>query len=351
MRASRALHRASSTTADDAFARRRRTIAATLAAGALGAIVLPAPAFAQPASAQAWPERPVRIIIPAAPGGSSDPLARLVAEELSRVFKQPFPVENRPGANGNIGSAMAAKSPPDGHTLLFGWAGTLVSAVTLYGAKPYHPQKDLDPIVLIGSIPNVLLVNPAVPVRTLDEFTTYLRRNPGKLNFGSTGSGSSYHLSGELHKKLTGTFMTHIPYTSPGSVFSDLLSGQIEVAYPGLTAAIPYVRDGRLRALAVMADKRSDSLPNVPTTHELGQPKLVSETWFGLLAPKGTPATITARINETVNAAMTNPRFRGRLLEMGYTPLGGTPERFATMLSDDIVKWGEVVRFSGAKID
>lgn len=303
------------------------------------------------AQAQAWPAKPVRIIVPAAPGGSADPLARLVSEELGRAFNQAFIVENRPGANGNVGSASVVKSPADGYTLLFSWTGTLVPAITLYDAKPYHPQRDLDPIVLIGSVPNVIVVQPSLGVKSLTELTAYAKGHPGKLNFGSTGSGSSYHLSGELYKKTLGVFMVHVPYSSPGAVLTDLVGDRLQLAFPGITAAAPFVKDGRLRAVAVMADKRSDLMPDVPTTVELGQPSLVSDTWFGLLAPKDAPLGVRQKINEALNAALQTPAFRNRLVGMGFTPLGGSADQFASTLSADIKKWGEVVKFSGAKVD
>ena len=301
--------------------------------------------------AQTWPTKPVRIVVPAAPGGSADPLARMAAEELSRVLGQSFIVENRPGANGNVGAASVVKAAADGYTLLFGWTGTLVPAVTLYGAKPYHPQRDLDPIVLISSVPNVIVVQPSLGVKSFAELTAHAKKNPGKLNFGSTGSGSSYHLSGELYKKTMEVFMLHVPYNSPGAVFQDLVGDRTQLAFPGISAAAPFVKDGRLLAVAVMAEKRSDVMPDVPTTAELGQPSLVSDTWFGLLAPKNTPADIRNKVNETINAALNTPAFRARLAGMGFTPLGGTADQFANALSADIKKWGEVVKFSGAKVD
>jgi len=307
--------------------------------------------LAMPALAQPWPVKPVRIVVPAAPGGSADPLARLIADELGKAVNQSVVVENRPGANGNLGGSLVAKAPADGYTLLMGWTGSVVSAVTLYDAKPFHPLKDFDPVVMVGSIPNVVVVNPAVPASNLKALTAYAQKNPGKLNFGSTGSGSSYHLSGELYKKTFGVFMVHVPYTSPGAVFTDLLGDRLQLAFPGLAAAVPFVKDNRLRALAVMSDKRSVAMPDVPTTKELGYPGLVSETWFGLLTPKGTPPEVTQRINSALNAALNSPAFREKIEQMGYTPLGGTPERFTTAIKDDIVKWGEVVKFSGAKVD
>jgi len=275
----------------------------------------------------------------------------MAAEELSRVLGQSFIVENRPGANGNVGAASVVKAAADGYTLLFGWTGTLVPAVTLYGAKPYHPQRDLDPIVLISSVPNVIVVQPSLGVKSFAELTAHAKKNPGKLNFGSTGSGSSYHLSGELYKKTMEVFMLHVPYNSPGAVFQDLVGDRTQLAFPGISAAAPFVKDGRLLAVAVMAEKRSDVMPDVPTTAELGQPSLVSDTWFGLLAPKNTPADIRNKVNETINAALNTPAFRARLAGMGFTPLGGTADQFANALSADIKKWGEVVKFSGAKVD
>jgi len=315
---------------------------------ALGAAAVAAPLAAQ---ADAWPGKPVRIVVPAAPGGSADPLARIVAEELGKSLGQSFLVENRPGANGNVGSASVVRSPADGYTLLFGWTGTLVPAVTLYDAKPYHPQRDLDPIVLVASVPNVIVVQPSLGVKSLDELTRYAKGHPGQLNFGSTGSGSSYHLSGELYKKMAGVFMVHVPYTSPGAVFTDLAGDRLQLAFPGIAAAAPFVKDGRLKAIAVMADKRSTMMPDVPTTAEQGFPGLVSDTWFGLLAPKNTPPEIRQKINEAMNKALKDPAASERLVGLGFQPLGGTADQFAGALSSDIKKWGEVVKFSGAKVD
>lgn len=307
--------------------------------------------LAAQAPAQSWPTKPVRIVVPAAPGGSADPLARLIADELGKAVHQAVIVENRPGANGNLGGTLVAKAPADGYTLLMGWTGTIVSAVTLYDAKPYHPLKDFDPVVMVSSLPNVIVVDPSLPIKSLKELAAYAQQRPGQLNFGSTGSGSSYHLAGELYKKTFGVFMVHVPYTSPGAVFTDLLGGRLQLAFPGVAAAAPFVKDDKLKALAVMSDRRSVAMPNVPTTKELGFPSLVSDTWFGLLAPKGTPPEITQRINAALNTALTTPEFKERIEQMGYTPLGGTQDQFVTVIKNDIVKWGEVVKFSGAKVD
>jgi tripartite-type tricarboxylate transporter receptor subunit TctC len=307
--------------------------------------------LASPSFADPWPTKPIRLVLPAAPGGSSDPIARLIAEELGKALGQSVIVENRPGANGNVGAAHAAKSAPDGYTLLLGWPGTIVSAVTMYDAKPFNPQKDFDNIVLVGSVPNVIVVNPSLPVNSLKELAEYARTNPGKLNFGSTGSGSSYQLAAELFKKMEGVSMVHVPYTSPGAIFSDLLGGRLQVAFPGAAAVAGLVKDGKLRALATMSDSRSSAMPQTPTTKELGYTNLTSDTWFGVMAPKGTPPEILARVNTAMNKAVASQGFRDRLETMGFTPMGGTSAQFDKLLSDDIVKWGEVVKFSGAKVD
>jgi tripartite-type tricarboxylate transporter receptor subunit TctC len=302
--------------------------------------------------AQTWPtSRPVKVIVPAAPGGSSDPLARLMAEELGGALGGTFIVENRPGANGNVGASFAAKAEPDGYTLLFSWPGTLISAVTMYKAKPFHPINDFEPIVLIGSIPNVIAVDAKLPIKSLNDLTEYAKKNPGKLNFGSTGSGSSWHLAAELYKKVTGVQMVHVPYTSPAAVNKDLIGGDLQAVFPGTMAIASLVKDGRLRALAIMADSRTSVLPDVPSTKELGFPELESTTWFAFLAPKGTSPEVVKKVNQTVNTVLTKPALRERMTNLGYTIMGGTPQQLTDYMKSEIVKWGEVVEFSGAKID
>jgi len=302
--------------------------------------------------AQTWPTaRPVKVIVPSAPGGSSDPLARLMAEELGVTLGGNFVVENRPGANGNVGASFAAKAEPDGYTILFSWPGTLISAVTMYKAKPFHPINDFEPIVLIGSIPNVITVDARLPIKSLNDLTDYAKKNPGKLNFGSTGSGSSWHLAAELYKKVTGVQMVHVPYTSPAAVNKDLIGGDLQAVFPGTMAIASLVKDGRLRALAIMADSRTSVLPDVPSTKELGFPELESTTWFAFLAPKGTSPEVVKKINQTVNTLLTKPVLQEKMTKLGYTILGGTPQQLTDYMKSEIVKWGEVVEFSGAKID
>ncbi|CAN5435903.1 tripartite tricarboxylate transporter substrate binding protein [soil metagenome] len=312
--------------------------------------VLTCAASAAPAHAD-YPDRAIHLIVPSTPGGSSDPMARLLAEEFTNRLGQPVVVENRPGANGNVGAASAAHAKPDGYTLLFSWAGTLVSAVTMYQAKPFDPRRDFDHIALISTLPNVIVVSNELPVKTLAELTAYAKAHPDELNFGSLGSGSSYHMAGELYKKLAGIQMLHVPYASPAAVGTDLISNRLQVSFPGVLAFSSLIKDGRMRAIAVMADRRSPIMPDVPTTHELGMPKLEAATWFGLLSPKGTPKPITDRLNKTVNDMVSDPAFLKRLAEMGYTPLGGTGAQFTSFMNEEIVKWDEIVKFSGAKID
>ena len=298
-----------------------------------------------------FPNRPIRLIVPFATGGVTDTSGRLIADQLSRRIGQQVIVENKPGANGNVGAAFVAKSDPDGYTILFSWTGTLISAVTLYKAKPFHPINDFESIALIGSIPNVITVDARLPIKSLNELTEYAKKNPDKINFGSTGSGSSWHLAAELYKKVTGVKMVHVPYTSPAAVNKDLIGGDLQAVFPGTMAVSALVKDGRLRALAIMSDQRTSVMPDVPTTKELGFPQLESTTWFAFLAPKGTPQEIVQKMNQAVNTIITKPEIRQKLANLGYTPMGGTPQQLKDYMGTEIKKWGEVVEFSGAKVD
>lgn len=304
------------------------------------------------ATAQGWPSKPVRLIVPAnAGGGTADPISRLLADELSRVLGQRVFVENRGGANGNIGALAAAKADPDGYTLLFSWAGTLATNVSLYRNMPLDPRRDLLPIVLIGNVPNILVVHPGTPVGTLKEFTDYARANPGKLNYGSTGNGSSMHLAAEMFKRQTGAQMTHIPYNSVPKALNDLMTGDIHVMFQLVPGVQQQVRAGRFRALATMSARRSEGLPEVPTFAEAGMQGMEAGTWFGFLAPRSTPSQVLARVNAEVNQLLRDPRVRPRLVAMGLEPIGGTSEQFAAFWDAEIRRWAEVVRFSGAKLD
>ena len=311
------------------------------------AAALVAPALA----AQDYPNKPVRIVVPAPPGGTIDPISRMLADGLEKIYGENFIIDNRPGANFNVGMALVAKSDADGYTLVVASSGALATNIHLYSKLPYHPVRDFEPIVLYGNVPNILVVHPSLPVKTLKEFTDYAKQNPNKLNYGSTGNGSSMHLAGELYKTLTGTQMTHVPYVSPGVATQDLLAGRTQVMFQLMTGIVQFVKTDKVRAIAVASPRRSTALPDVPTAAEAGVKGLESSAWFGVMAPKGTPQPIIAKLNQDINKLLNEPAFRKRLIDIGVEPMGGTPQDFAKYLDVELKKWGEVVRVSGAKID
>lgn len=320
---------------------RRQVLSAWAAAAAL-LCGLASPALA----ADEWPgNKPIQIIVPApGGGGTGDSIARVIAEELAKRLKTSVVIDNRAGANGNIGAALAATSAPDGYRLLFSWAGTLAVNPSLYKNLSFDPQKSFVPIVLIADVPNILVVNNDLPAKDLGEFIRYAKANPGKVNFGSTGSGSSMHLAGELFMRETGSQIVHVPYNAPGMATTNLMANDIQAMFQLVPGIVGQVKGGRVRALAIMAAARSPALPDVPTTAELGQPKLQSSTWFALLAPKDTPAAIIDRVNAEVNEILRDPAVKQRLAEMGATTLGGTRKQVADHLAAETAKWGNVVR-------
>ena len=325
---------------------RRAVLAA--ASASLAALAAPA-AIAQ--TADAWPSKPVRIVVPAnAGGGTANPVSRFLAEELTKHFNGRFFVENHGGANGNIGAALAAKSPPDGYTVLFSWAGTLATNISLYKDLAWHPIRDLEPVVLIGGVPNVLVVNNDLPAKDLAAFTDFVRKNPGRLNYASSGNGSSMHLAAELYKQQTGTFMVHVPYNSVGQATIDLMANQIQVMFHLITGAQGAIAQGQIKPIAVLANERSSALPAVPTMKELGVP-IESQTWFAFLFPKGTPPEAVRKLNEATNRVLADPVARKRLIAMGLEPAGGSPQDLSRHLDAEIRKWAAVVKYSGAKID
>jgi len=316
------------------------------------AAVLPAAAQAQ----SAWPNKPVRIVVPFAPGGTTDILARAIAPELSRVFGQSFVVDNRAGAGGNLGADIVAKSAADGYTLLMGTVGTHGINKSLYSKLPYDPQKDFAPITLVAGVPNVMVMNAenakALGINTVPDFIRYARANPGKLNMASSGNGTSIHLSGELFKSRTGVFMTHIPYTGSSPALMGMLSGQVDVMYDNLPSALPHIRSGKLKAFAVTSVQRSAAMPELPTIEEAGPLKgFDASSWFGLLAPVGTPADVVARLQQETAKALSSPAIKEKLLSQGAIPSGNTPQEFARFIDDEIRKWAPVVKNSGAKVD
>lgn len=329
------------------FARRRALLALTLAS------FWPALAHAQPA----WPQRAVRIVVPFAAGGTTDLLARAIAPELQKAFGQPFVVENKPGAGGNTAAADVAKAT-DGHTLFMGTVGTHGINQSLYPKLPYDPVKDFVPITLVAGVPNVLVLNPATAdrlgVKSVPEFIKALKANPARLNMASSGNGTSIHLSGELFKSMTGTFMPHIPYRGSGPALLDLMGGTVDVMFDNLPSALPHIKAGKLRALAVTSAQRSAVLPDLPTVAEAGGAALKgfeASSWFGLLAPAATPADVASRIQQETAKALASPAMKERLLGMGAIPSGNTPQEFARHIDAETRKWAQVVKVSGAKVD
>jgi tripartite-type tricarboxylate transporter receptor subunit TctC len=323
---------------------------------ALASAAAALPLFAR--AQAAWPTKPVRIVVPFTAGGTTDILARAIAPELQRVFGQPFIVDNKPGAGGNSGAAEVAKSAPDGYTILMGTVGTHAINPSLYPKMPYDHVKDFVPITLVAGVPNVVVMNPASAqkygVGTIADLVRAARGNPGKLNVASSGNGTSIHLSAELFKSMTGTFMLHLPYRGSGPALIDLIAGNVDLMFDNLPSALPHIKSGKLKALAVTSGQRSTALPDVPTVAEAGGLLLrnyEASSWFGLLAPAGTPADIVNRIQQETAKALGTPTIKERMLAQGAIPSGMTPAEFAAFIAAETKKWAQVVKASGAKVD
>ncbi len=317
------------------------------------ALVLAAPTLH---AQTAWPSKPVRIVVPFAPGGTTDILARAIAPELSRAFGQSFIVENRAGAGGNVGAEVVAKSPADGYTLLMGTVGTHGINRALYPKLPYDPFKDFAPVTLVAGVPNVMVMNTdrakALGINTVADFIRYAKAHPGKLSMASSGNGTSIHLAGELFKSRTGIYMTHIPYRGSGPALLDLVAGNTDVMFDNLPSALPQIKAGKLKAFAVTSAERSAAVPDLPTIAEAaGLKGFDASSWFGLLAPAGTPADIVNRIQQETAKALASPAVKEKLLAQGAIPGGNTPQEFARMIESEHVKWAGVVKASGAKVD
>jgi tripartite-type tricarboxylate transporter receptor subunit TctC len=308
-------------------------------------------AFAAAAWAQPYPSRPIRIVVPFPAGGTTDLIARAAGQKLTESLGQPVVVDNRPGAGGNIGAELVAKSPPDGYTLLMGTVGTHAINASLYPKMPYDHVRDFAPIILVAGVPNVLVVNPSLPVNSVQELIAYGKANPGKLNFASSGNGTSIHLSGELFKTMTGVQMAHIPYKGSSPALQDLAGGQVQLMFDNLPSALPLIKAGRLKALAVTSKTRAPALPDVPTVAESGLPGFEASSWFGLLAPAGTPQPVIAKVNAEIARWLATPEAREKLTAQGANVVGGTPEDFARHIAAETAKWQKVVKESGAKID
>jgi tripartite-type tricarboxylate transporter receptor subunit TctC len=317
---------------------------------ALLGTALALPALSQ-ARAQAWnPSRPVRLVVPFVGGGATDLTARLIAERLTPMIGQPVVVDNRPGAGGNLGADIVAKSDPDGHTLLMCTIGTASINQFLYSRMPFRPE-DLSAVALVNLVANAIVVNPNVPARNFAEFVAYAKQNPGRLNYGTPGNGTSGHMSGEYLKVRAGIDITHVPYRGTGAVIPDLLSGTLQVAVDNIPAYIPHIREGRMRLLAVTSRERWFSFPETPTVIESGIPGFEATAWFGLQAPARMPAPILQRYAEAVREISRDPAVVARQREIGAEPNFLGPNEFEAFIRAENEKWREVVRISGAKLD
>jgi len=324
---------------------RRGLIAA--AATATACALLPGLAAAQ----GAFPSKTITIVVPFAAGGTTDILARIVAQGMGAELGQPVVVDNRAGAGGNIGGQLAARAPADGYTLFMGTVGTHAINASLYKKMPFDPIKDFAPLTRVANVPNLLVANPAQPFKTVQELIAYAKAHPGKINFGSSGSGSSIHLSGELFKSMAKVDMQHVPYKGSAPAVTDLLGNQIAIMFDNMPSAIQHVRSGKLRAIAVTTAKRSPELPDVPTIAEAGVPGYEATSWFGMFAPAGTPAPVVAKLNATIVKVLAQPDIKKKLAEQGAEAAGETPDQFAAFIQNESVKWGKVVKESGASVD
>jgi len=316
-----------------------------LAALCLAALALPA----APARAQEYPTRPIRWVVPYPPGGTTDVLARLIGDHLSRKMGQQFFIDNRPGAGNNIGTDAVVKAAPDGYTVLLVNPANGINA-SLYKSLPFNFIRDIAPVGGFVRVPNVMEINPDVPAKTVAEFIAYAKANPGKINMASSGLGTSVHLSGELFMAMTGIKMTHVPYRGAGPALTDLMSGQVHVLFDNLPSSVEHIRGGKLRALAVTTEKPAPALPGVPTVAET-VPGYEASAWFGMGAPKDTPRPIIERLNREINEAMKDPELLKKLADLGGTPIAGTPEDFGKVIADETEKWRKVVEFAGVKLD
>lgn len=323
----------------------RRVLLSALAAA-------PVPAMAQTALPAGWPDHSLRMIVPAAGGGgTADTIARILAQELDKRLPQRTVVDNRAGANGNVGATAAARAAPDGYTMLYGWAGTLATNPAMYRDLPFDPLRDFEPVILIGNVPNILVVNRDLGIHTMAEFTAYARAHPGALSFGSSGNGSSMHLAGEMYRQATGTDMVHVPYNAVAQGVNDLIAGRIQVMFNLITGVQNQVKAGMLTPIAVLSERRAAALPDVPTAAEAGMPGLEFGTWFCLMFPRGTPQPIVQAMNRLVNEILQDRDAQQRLAAQGLDILGGTPQRLTEFLTSEIRRHGELVRASGASMN
>src|SRR5262245_14124896 len=314
---------------------------------AAGAAALPA--VSRVARAQTYPSRPVRVIVPFAPAGTTDILARLIGQWLSERLGQQFVIDNRPGGGGNIGTEAVVRASPDGYTLLLVTAANAINT-TLYEKLNFSFIRDIAPVASIGGAPYVMVINPSLPAKTLPEFIAYAKANPGKVNMASAGTGAPSHVSGELFKMMAGVNMVHVPYRGGGPVMTDLLGGQVQVMFAPTPTSIEHIRSGKLRALAVTTATRSDALPDIPTVRDF-VPGYEASNWYGVGIPKNTPAEIIDKLNKEINAGLADPGMKARIADLGATVFASSPADYGKLITDETEKWGKVVKFVGIKAD
>jgi len=314
-------------------------------------LLLALPALPSVAFAQAWPSKPIKWVVPFAPGGTTDILARTVGEKLGAALGQPVIVENRPGAGGGVGADFVAKSPPDGYTLVGGTISTHAINASLYKSLPYDPVRDFVPITLIARLPNLLVINPNVPAKNVAELVALMKANPGKYTFASSGNGTSQHLSGELFKSIAGVDMQHVPYKGSPPALQDVVGGQVTMTFDNITTALPLAKAGNLRALAVTTAQRSAVAPEIPTMAEAGLAGYEIGSWQGVFAPAGTPPEIVRRLNTEIVRILKSPEIHDKLIALGAEPVGNSVDEFTAMVKSEVVKWGDVVKRSGARVD
>ncbi|MEX8193910.1 Bug family tripartite tricarboxylate transporter substrate binding protein [Comamonas guangdongensis] len=322
----------------------RRTLALVCAA-----LALPGAAMAQPDAR--WPSKPIKWVVPFPPGGAMDVIARTLGDKAARELGQPFVIENRPGAGGNIGADYVAKQPADGYTIMITSIG-MATNKALYTKLSYDPQKDFAPISLLAVVPNVLVVNAAKSGdKSVKDVLAHAKRDPGKLTYASAGNGTSIHLAGEVFVSMAGLNIMHVPYKGSGPAITDLLGGQVDLMFDSITSARPHIQSGKLRALAVTTAKRSSALPEVPTIAEAGVPGYEVSPWFAVFAPAGTPPDVLARLNKVLNEAMKQPEISKKLESVGAEPIGSTPQELAAHLSKEIDRWGKLIKERNIRLD
>ncbi len=307
-------------------------------------------AFPQMTFAQTWPNKPIKFVVGFAPGGATDVVGRLMAKKIGDALGQPIVIENRAGGSSNIGAELVARAAPDGYTF-YVCAITSAINVSLFPKLPFDFAKDFEPVALFANVPNILVVHPSVPAKTVKELIDYARAQPGKLSYASSGAGTSIHLSAELFKMLAKVDMVHIPYKGSGPAMTDMIGGQVQVMFDNMPSALPHVKAGKLRALAVTSAQRSPSAPDVPTMNEAGVASFDVQSWFGLVAPKGTPKEIITRVNAEAVKALGTADIKERFLDLGAVPGPMSPEAFGEYIRAEIIRWGEVVKASGAKVE